>query len=438
VKKHLFLLAALVMGLLLCVPSSTLARQGGTTRYVYDEAGRLHVVISPTGEAVIYDYDAAGNITAIRRVAADALALFAFSPHQGSFGDVVTFTGTGFGAGVNGVSFNGTAAHVVEFTNTTVVAEVPVGATTGLVTIVTPRGSVTTDTPFTVRGVRVTPETARLLFGENVQFTAEVISGADEGVLWSVNGVDGGNETLGTITAGGLYTAPTRGGIVTVRATSVAAPDLFDEATVTVRDPNDIQELRATVSVQRGPLPGTQAPASAVAVQYGFDNGATAASSAQLSVQYGHESGVNAARGAGVAVQYGFSNESPVATRAPVSVSYGSADGQLSANTSVSATTGPNVSALSPLRVARGTSVTLTVTGANLSGVTSVRFVNDVTGAVEPNMTVSNISVSPDGKTLTLTLNVANIAVANYTAVVCTASACSLTTNVGANVVEVF
>jgi YD repeat-containing protein len=438
VKKHLFLLAALVMGLLLCVPPSTLARQGGTTRYVYDEAGRLHVVISPTGEAVVYDYDAAGNITAVRRVAADALALFAFSPHEGSFGDVVTFTGTGFGAGVNGVSFNGTAARVVEFTNSTVVAEVPVGATTGLVTIDTPRGSLTTDTPFTVRGVRVTPKTARALFGESVQFTADVISGADEGVLWSVNGIDGGNATLGTITASGLYTAPSRGGSVTVRATSVAAPDLFDEAVVTVHDPNDIQELRATVSVQRGPLPGTQAPASAVAVQYGFNNGATAASSAQVSVQHGHESGVNTARGTGVAVQYGFSNESPATTPAPVSVSYGSADGQLSANTSVSATTGPNVGALSPLRVARGASVTLTITGANLAGATSVRFINDVTGVVEPNMTVSNISVSPDGKTLTLTLNVANIAVSNYTAVVCTASACSLTTNVGANAVEVF
>lgn len=438
-KKHLFLLAALVMGLLLCVPSSTLARQGGTTRYVYDDAGRLHVVISPTGEAVIYDYDAAGNITAIRRVAADALALFAFSPHQGSFGDIVTFTGTGFGAGVNSVSFNGTAAHVVEFTNSTVVAEVPAGATTGLVTIVTPRGSVTTDTPFTVRGVRVTPKTARVLFTESVQFTADVISGADEGVLWSVNGIEGGNATLGTITASGLYTAPSRGGSVTVRATSVAAPDLFDEAAVTVHDPNDIQELRATVSVQRGPLPGTQAPASAVAVQYGFNNGTRAASSAQVSVQYGHESGVNTARGTGVAVQYGFSNESPATTPAPVSISYGSADGQLSASTSVSTMTGPYVSALSPLRVARGASLTLTITGANLAGVTSVRFINDSTGAADTTLTVSNISASPDGTTLTLTLNVgSSAAIGNRTVVVCTANACSLTTNVGANVVEVF
>lgn len=443
-KKHLFRRAlavlVLVTSLLLCVSSSTLARQGGTTRYIYDDAGRLHVVISPTGEAVIYDYDAAGNITSVRRVAADALALFGFSPREGSFGDLVTFTGVGFGAGVNGVSFNGTAARVVESTNSTVVAEVPVGATTGLVTIDTPRGSVTTDTPFTVRGVRVSPKTARVLFDESIQFTADVISGADDGVLWSVNGIEGGNSTLGTITANGLYTAPpSRGGSVTVRATSVAAPDLFDEAVVTVRDPNDIQELRSTVSVRRGPLPGTTAPASAVAVQYGYNNGTRAASSAQVSVQYGHESGVNTAMGRGVAVQYGFSKESPITTPAPVSVSYGSADGQLSASTSVSAMIGPNVGGLSPLRVARGTSLTLTITGANLAGVNSVRFLNDSTGFADTLMTVSNLSAGPDGTTLTLTLNVgASAALGNRTVVVCTASSCSLTTNVGANVVEVF
>ena len=38
------------------------AQQGGTTRYVYDDNGRLIAVISPTGEANVYEYDAAGNV----------------------------------------------------------------------------------------------------------------------------------------------------------------------------------------------------------------------------------------------------------------------------------------------------------------------------------------------------------------------------------------
>ena len=49
--------------------SSTPAQQGWTTSYVYDDNGRLHAVISPSGEAVVYEYDAAGNITSIRRLA---------------------------------------------------------------------------------------------------------------------------------------------------------------------------------------------------------------------------------------------------------------------------------------------------------------------------------------------------------------------------------
>src|SRR5256714_3892112 len=151
VKKSIFqraLAALAAAGLALCVSASVLAQQGGTTRYVYDEDGRLHAVISPSGEAVVYEYDAAGNITAVRRLAADALAIFTFSPRAGIYGDLVTFVGSGFGGGISDVSFNGASARVVDVTPSTVVAEVPQGATTGLVTITTPRGSVTTTEPF--------------------------------------------------------------------------------------------------------------------------------------------------------------------------------------------------------------------------------------------------------------------------------------------------
>src|SRR5207237_2196146 len=133
VKESIFqraLTALAAAGLALCVSASVFARQGGTTRYVYDENGRLHAVISPSGEAVVYEYDAAGNITAVRRLAADALVIFAFNPRAGIPGDIVTLVGVGFGGGVQSVSFNGAAAHVVEVTQSTIVAEVPQGATT--------------------------------------------------------------------------------------------------------------------------------------------------------------------------------------------------------------------------------------------------------------------------------------------------------------------
>src|ERR1700742_4856204 len=43
------------------------AQQGGTTRFLYDKNGRLHVVALPDGQGASYDYDPAGNITSIRR-----------------------------------------------------------------------------------------------------------------------------------------------------------------------------------------------------------------------------------------------------------------------------------------------------------------------------------------------------------------------------------
>jgi|GEM_PF-4725256 len=135
----------------IALPPLTTAQQGTPTTYAYDDNGRLRAVITPAGEAVVYEYDAAGNVTVIRRVAADALELFSFSPHEGLPGSRVTFIGVGFGAGVSSVLFNGATATVVSNSPASVVAEVPQNATTGLVTITTPRGSVTTLTPFSVK-----------------------------------------------------------------------------------------------------------------------------------------------------------------------------------------------------------------------------------------------------------------------------------------------
>jgi hypothetical protein len=82
--------------------------------------------------------------------------------------------------------------------------------------------------------VTVTPATATVQAGTTRQFTA-VVQNATGGVQWSVDGGAGN----GTVTAGGLYTAPTTvpaGGAATVRATH-AASGATDTATVTVSAP---------------------------------------------------------------------------------------------------------------------------------------------------------------------------------------------------------
>ncbi|HXP11706.1 MAG TPA: hypothetical protein VN828_24575, partial [Acidobacteriaceae bacterium] len=63
--------------------------------------------------------------------------------------------------------------------------------------------------------------------GTSSQYTATVTGSTNTGVTWSVNGVAGGNATVGSITAGGLYTAPgsePQASNVTITATSVANP----------------------------------------------------------------------------------------------------------------------------------------------------------------------------------------------------------------------
>lgn len=387
---------------------SATAQQGNTTTYVYDDNGRLHAVISPTGDAVVYEYDAAGNITAIRRLPANMLAILTFSPHEGLPGDEVTFIGVGFGGGVTNVSFNGASASIISVTPNKVVATVPAAATTGLVTITTPTGSVTTATPFTVAGLRVTPSAATVKFGESVQFSAEVLpSTLDQTVVWSVDSVIGGNASVGTISPAGLYTAPnTRFSSLVIRATSVADSARFGEAHVTVNDPNDIQSvIAAAVSVQRGENVNTSAITRNVAVQFGSLAEPQSALSRSIAVQFGSLAESSAATARALAVQYGNSTAQASAPANSVSVQVNDGPIQYFPLDNVSATFGPYIQSISPGSFTRGTATSVTITGVGLTGATALRFIN-ASGVIDTTITVSNISVSADGSSLTATITV--------------------------------
>jgi hypothetical protein len=56
--------------------------------------------------------------------------------------------------------------------------------------------------------VTVTPSSGLVMLGNQLLFTAAVKNSSDSAVSWSVNGVAGGAAQTGTITTGGLYTAP--------------------------------------------------------------------------------------------------------------------------------------------------------------------------------------------------------------------------------------
>ncbi len=96
-----------------------------------------------------------------------------------------------------------------------------------------------TSPPPTV-SISVSPTTASVQTGATQQFTATVTGTSNTAVTWQVNSVAGGNSTVGTISAAGLYTAPAavpNPAAVTVTATSSADSTKTASATVTVTAP---------------------------------------------------------------------------------------------------------------------------------------------------------------------------------------------------------
>lgn len=85
--------------------------------------------------------------------------------------------------------------------------------------------------------VTVAPATANVAEGSQQQFTATVSNTSDTNVSWQVNGVTGGNATVGTISSSGLYTAPDvipSPASVTVTAFITDAPSISGNAIVTI------------------------------------------------------------------------------------------------------------------------------------------------------------------------------------------------------------
>lgn len=87
--------------------------------------------------------------------------------------------------------------------------------------------------------VSITGE-ASVRLGGTLQFTATVTNTTDSSVIWSVNGVTGGNSNTGTISSSGLYTAPQEmptGGQVVISASSQAAAASLDSKNVGLQNP---------------------------------------------------------------------------------------------------------------------------------------------------------------------------------------------------------
>jgi YD repeat-containing protein len=130
-----------------------IAQNPAPSQFFYDDLGQLVKVIDSTGTVIEYVYDPVGNMLQIKRsTVGTGLAIFAFTPQQGNIGQTVTIQGQGFSAtpSANSVQFNGTAAQVISATANSIVAAVPPGATTGLISVTVGTQTATSSTNFTI------------------------------------------------------------------------------------------------------------------------------------------------------------------------------------------------------------------------------------------------------------------------------------------------
>jgi hypothetical protein len=167
--------------------------------------------------------------------------------HVGSF--VLTVKGRGLVKGAEvlfaGAPLQTTFNSATQLTATGVATQAQLGSMQISVQNPDP-GSATSIASFSVQvnkpavQVSVNPPNATLRAMDTQQFTATIQGTSNSVTRWSVNGVVGGNATMGTISAAGVYTAPASlpsPNLVKVTTTSAADPSVSATVPVTLNNP---------------------------------------------------------------------------------------------------------------------------------------------------------------------------------------------------------
>ncbi|MGH9688520.1 MAG: beta strand repeat-containing protein [Candidatus Acidiferrales bacterium] len=164
----------------------------------------------------------------VASVPADASATVQFSAFLASQPSA-TFTWTVTGAAAGTIN-----ASTGLYTPPTAVPSPATVKITATDTATTSEQGTATVTIVALQGVTVSPAALAVAAGTSATFTATV-SGSAVTPTWQVNGIAGGNATVGTITAGGVYTAPSTppsGGSVTITAVNGASTGTATAAVV--------------------------------------------------------------------------------------------------------------------------------------------------------------------------------------------------------------
>jgi IPT/TIG domain len=234
--------------------------------------------------------------------------------------------------------------------------------------------------------VTVSPSSVSVQVSGTQQFTATVTNATSQGVVWSVNGVTGGNATVGLINTSGLYTAPAAvpsGGTVTIRATSSVAPTAVGSATVTITAATSVAPILSSVAPNSG-VQGTNV--SVTLTGSNFKAGASIAVSGSgvsaTSVSVLSATQINAVFAIAGGATVG-------AHSVTVTTSSGTSAAQVfTVNASVAGK--PTLSSVSPKSARRGTRASVTLTGTNFTTGATVTFLGS--GVTVGNVVVVNSS----------------------------------------------
>src|SRR5713226_9483413 len=103
--------------------------------------------------------------------------------------------------------------------------------------------------------ITISPTAATVRLGQTQQFTATVTGNSNTSVTWTVNGVNGGNTSVGTVSTLGLYTAPVNAlnpSSVSVTATSAADTSKSASGTVTIDSGAKVTVSPSSITINAG------------------------------------------------------------------------------------------------------------------------------------------------------------------------------------------
>jgi hypothetical protein len=361
-----------------------------------------------------------------------------FTPASGAAGASVVINGANF-TGATGVAFNGTAAAFTVNSATKITATVPSGATTGKIGVTTPAGSAITSANFavaagitsfspnsgapgtrvTITGSAFTGATAAKFNGvaaaftvnSSTQITATVPATANTGPI-SVTSPGGTATSAATFTVAPRITGftPASGkvgaSVVVNGANFTGATAVAFNGTSAVFTVNSAIKITATVPVgaTSGKI-GVTTPAGSATSSANFSVAPTVNSFGPVSGPPGTSvtitgasfTGATAVKFNGLAATFMVNSSTQITAAVPVNATTGPISVTTPGGTATSATSftvAPRITSFTPASGAPGTSVA--INGANLTGVTAVKF-NGTTAVFTVNSPVKITATVPAG-----------------------------------------